>query len=75
MDIYCSGWRERMPPPPGPILGANSVEAPSALIALNDARREEIARLKLENASLRSSTSWRLTAPLRALSSAVRRRR
>ena len=38
------------------------------------ALREQNASLLLENAALRTSTSWRLTAPLRLVSSALRRR-
>jgi hypothetical protein len=67
MDIFCHGWRERMPPPPGPLLG----EGPAAG---DNGAQAETARLKSEVDALRSSTSWRVTAPLRALSSVLRRR-
>ncbi len=67
MDTYCPGWRESMPPPPGPLLAAAPIgEAESALHA-------EIVRLRSENAALKASTSWRITAPLRSLTSTVRR--
>jgi hypothetical protein len=75
MDIYCSGWRERMPPPPGPILGggfAPVITGSPVLSTETNVLHTEIARLKSENAGLRSSTSWRITAPLRALSSTIR---
>jgi hypothetical protein len=78
LDIYCPGWRDLMPPAPGPLLGATSDgECPGdriGRIEANDLLSEEIARLKSENSALRSSASWRVTAPLRALSAAFRRR-
>ncbi len=77
MDIYCPGWRDSMPPPPGPLLGAASAAeaegTPSAPVGANEALHAEIARLRSENAALTSSTSWRITAPLRSLLSTVRR--
>jgi hypothetical protein len=78
MDIYCPGWRETMPPPPGPLLGPSSTVgcfgASTASVQSSDAVHAEIVRLRAENAALRASTSWRITAPLRALASSVRRR-
>ena len=65
MDIYCPGWRERMRPASGLLLGAE---------AANAALRAETVQLRREIEALRSSTSWRVTAPLRALSSTLRRR-
>jgi hypothetical protein len=67
MDTYAPGWRAAMPPPPGPLLGQ---EAPTA----DGAPQAELARLRAENAALRGSTSWRLTAPLRALAAAFGRK-
>ena len=72
LDEHCSGWRELMPPAPGPLLGADTIH-PSATLAGADDRSMEIARLRAENAALKASTSWRITAPLRALLSTVRR--
>jgi hypothetical protein len=64
LDIACSGWRERMPPPPGPLLGADTTPVPEiaapAPVADNDSLHAEIAHLRSENAALKSSTSWRL---------------
>ena len=78
MDIYCPGWREAMPAPPGPLLGAvsnaNYEGAAAAPVRASEALHAEIARLQAENAAMRASTSWRITAPLRALASSVRGR-
>jgi hypothetical protein len=77
MDIYCPGWREAMPAPPGSLLSAVSTAEHEGVAAgsvfANEALHAEIARLRTENAALKRSTSWRITAPLRALSSSVRR--
>jgi hypothetical protein len=76
LDTYAAGWREAMTPPPGPLLGqdpghvAASGTVPAASAA--EALHVEIAHLRAENDALRGSTSWRLTAPLRALSSTIR---
>ncbi len=75
MDTYCPGWREAMPPSPGLLLGAvPDEEATAALIKASDALRAENDHLRAENAALKASRSWRMTAPLRALSSGLRRR-
>ena len=80
MDSYCPGWREAMPPPPGLLLGAASdaihaeIERLRAENATLDTLHTEIEGLRAENAALRASRSWRITAPLRALSSGVRGR-
>ncbi|NMJ41019.1 class I SAM-dependent methyltransferase [Roseomonas sp. JC162] len=70
MDIYAPGWRALMPPPPAPLLGQNSDVVPTQAA---DALRQEVARLRAENAALRASTSWRVTAPLRSIGSLLRR--
>jgi hypothetical protein len=78
MDTYCPSWRETMPAPPGPLLGSASIAghagASATVDQVTDAVRAETARLRAENVALISSTSWRITAPLRALSSMIRRR-
>lgn len=78
MDIYSPGWRETMPPAPGALLGSTLTSESESRAAVplqpSDVLHAEIARLRAENASLKSSTSWRITAPLRALSSQVRKR-
>lgn len=62
MDIYSPGWREAMPaPPPGPLLGT------AKTIVSSNETHKEIIRLQNENQALKSSTSWRITAPLRAM--------
>lgn len=68
MDQYAPGWRAAMPTAPAPLLGA---AAPA--VAPPSAAEPELARLRAEIAALNVSTSWRLTAPLRALSSLLRR--
>ena len=72
MDLYCPDWREAMPPPPGSLPGTAATAAghrpgtePPAVAAM----RDELALLRQENAAMRSSTSWRMTAPLRGLAS------
>jgi hypothetical protein len=79
MDLYSPGWRDAMPPAPGPILGLGSTgmnppAASSPTVTGGDGFHREVARLREENAALRSSTSWRLTAPLRGIASVLRRR-
>jgi hypothetical protein len=74
MDIYCPGWREAMPPAPGLLLGAASDALHAEIERRPDALHTEIERLRAENAALKASRSWRVTAPLRALSSGLRRR-
>lgn len=71
MDTYAPGWRDTMPPPPAPLLGQGSTAMPAQAV---DAQQAEIARLRMENEALRASTSWRITAPLRALGGAIGRR-
>jgi predicted O-methyltransferase YrrM len=71
MDTYAPGWRAGMPPPPGLLLGQ---EPPTTDAPPNTALQAELARLRSENEALRASTSWRITAPLRALSGAIGRR-
>jgi hypothetical protein len=77
LDTYCSGWRERMPPAPGLLLGADAAplcgHAPTFAPAGDDTFRTTIEQLRAENAAMKSSTSWRITAPLRALSIMFRR--
>ncbi len=77
LDQYCAGWRERMPPAPGALLGAESEPATASGEPVQysnaDTLQAEIERLRLENVALKASTSWRITAPLRMLSSTVRR--
>jgi hypothetical protein len=73
MDIYSPGWRERISPPPGPILGEeNATPAQGGTVGAGGRLQGEIDRLRAEVSALRSSTSWRVTAPLRAIFSAVR---
>jgi hypothetical protein len=71
MDTYAPGWRASMPPPPGLLLGQ---EPPTTAAPPNTALQAELARLRSENEALRASTSWRITAPLRALGGAIGRR-
>jgi hypothetical protein len=61
LDTYCPGWRERIGPAPQGVLP--SFEAAEVELAR---LRTETAALQAENAALRASTSWRVTAPLRA---------
>jgi hypothetical protein len=78
MDVYCPGWREAMPPSPGALLGSASStlgDRPTAggsLVPSRDGVTDEVARLRAENAALRTSTSWRITAPIRAIASSLR---
>jgi hypothetical protein len=58
-----------MPPPPAALLGAAAPPATG-----DAALHAEIARLRQESAAMRASTSWRITAPLRALAGLVRGR-
>ena len=80
MDLYCPGWRDAMPPPPGPLLGsafpvaAGLTVAGSPSVAGSSCDHEETERLRAENAAFRASTSWRITAPLRAVVSSLRGR-
>jgi len=80
MDIYCPGWRDAMPPSPGPILGeapaaaATPSEAGTPSVAARHGVEAELARLRTEIAALRASNSWRITAPIRAISSSIRGR-
>jgi methyltransferase family protein len=78
MDSYCPGWRDNLaPPPPTPLLGAGITEPdiPRATDVTDGSEsaaiRHEIARLRSELSAMRSSTSWRMTAPLRAVKTAV----
>ncbi|MCA0023552.1 MULTISPECIES: class I SAM-dependent methyltransferase [unclassified Mesorhizobium] len=70
MDVYAPGWRDTMPSAPGPLLGGDAVPGIGT-----DALNAEIGRLNAENAALKSSTSWRVTAPLRAIAGTVRKSR
>jgi predicted O-methyltransferase YrrM len=73
MDTYCPSWREAMPPPvllPGTVPIAGKDEGAAARLMQASA---EIDSLRAENAALRASRSWRITAPLRTLSSVLRR--
>jgi len=75
LDEHCRGWRERMPPAPGSLLGTDPLPRCAQTEAFPpDREAAEIERLQAENAAMRSSTSWRVTAPLRALSAKLRRR-
>jgi hypothetical protein len=80
IDRYCPGWRDAMPPSPGPILGSASAASGKQPatdfppVTAIDGVDEELARLRTEIAALRSSTSWRITAPMRAIASSIRRR-
>jgi len=77
MDIYCPGWRKAMPEAPGPLLGAvprKSQGVAAVPMQASDALHTEVRHLRAENAALKTSSSWRVTAPLRALSSSLRRR-
>lgn len=83
LDIHVPGWREAMPPaPPAPLFprAASQAAAPAApngtsgQAAEDPVRALEIERLRAENAALRASTSWRVTAPLRSLARAIRGR-
>ena len=57
------------------VASASKVSAAPAVAASEVAAlREQNAMLVLENAALKTSTSWRITAPLRLVSSALRRR-
>jgi Methyltransferase domain len=74
IDVCCPGWRDAMPPPPGPLLGSASAatgKLPAG--AVSGELLDEIVRLRAENAALTSSSSWRITAPLRAIVSYLRR--
>lgn len=73
IEAIAPGWAERAPPPPGPLLGGG-VEADSDSCASTiDTLRSAISRLQSENEGLKLSTSWRVTAPFRAISSVLRR--
>ncbi len=77
MDLYCPGWRDAMPPPPGSLLGTATTAAghlPGTEPPTVAAIRDELALLRQENAAIRSSTSWRITAPLRGMVSRLRSR-
>lgn len=70
MDEYSPGWRDAMPASPGDLLGSGSAvwqaRSESTTSVLDNAQAE-IEHLRRENASLKASTSWRVTAPLRAI--------
>lgn len=78
MDLYSPGWRDAMPPPPGALLGSAAgdvLASPPTPIPAGDGANEELVRLRAENAALKSSTSWRITAPMRTVASTLRGRR
>lgn len=77
LDTCCPGWREGLPPQPGPLLGAAIAENNDGSTSLapshsNDPAHAEVARLRAEIAEFKASTSWQVTAPLRSISSALR---
>lgn len=81
MDLYCPGWRAQMlPNAPSPLLGSGAItpgRSPAVGPSLGSpwaGLHDEVTRLRRENVALRASTSWRVTAPLRAVMSAVRGR-
>jgi hypothetical protein len=73
MDIICPGWTARAPPSPGPLLGAGCKAAADDLASTIKDLHATVARLQLENEGLKLSTSWRFTAPFRAISSVLRK--
>lgn len=63
LDTHVPGWRERLGAAPGMLLGGGSAGP-----------EPEAAQLRAEIAALRGSTSWRITAPLRAVAGLLRGR-
>ena len=59
LDAHVPGWRDRLGPPPCPSAAGDATGAGPL--------RDRVHELQAEVAALRASTSWRITAPLRAL--------
>lgn len=67
MDTYVPGWRDAMPPSPGPLLGASATADVPLTATVSNGVDRELADLQTQIAALQSSTSWRITTPLRAI--------